>query len=188
MINNNRIRPFIFIFLLFCVLSSKNIIIFNEETLVAGSFFLFILFIFHYFGETIKESLNERNLAIKNELQSFLNIKKNSLNFLFKEHNKISLLNKVLIHLKNTTNSEIQIYNVKAEKITKFITYNQIIAKIKALVFFKKDLQQQLQQLVAKDLLIIILVQYYKLKQNTKKDKSLNILAIKNAVKLLINL
>ena len=57
---NASYRVYLFAFLIFCVCSSKNIIIYNEETLVAASFCLFVLFVFHYFGNTVKEALDER--------------------------------------------------------------------------------------------------------------------------------
>ena len=75
MLSNDKLRPYIFIFLLFCVVSSKHLIIYNEEILVALSFFLFVIFVSQYFGNNIKESLDERSQAIKMELQNFLNLK-----------------------------------------------------------------------------------------------------------------
>ena len=89
MISNDKIRPYIFGFLVFCVFSSKNIIIYNEETLVALSFFAFIFFVFRYFGDTIKQSLDERSEGIKVELQNFLHLKAQSLKQLYKEHQKV---------------------------------------------------------------------------------------------------
>ena len=89
MLSNDKLRPYIFIFLIFCVVSSKHIIIYNEEILVALSFFIFVIFISQYFGNTIKESLDERSQAIKTELQNFLNLKQESLNELLKEHEKV---------------------------------------------------------------------------------------------------
>lgn len=56
-------------FLLFCVLSSKNILIYNEEFLVALTFVLFLDFSFYYFSGTVKESLDERSSSIQLELQ-----------------------------------------------------------------------------------------------------------------------
>lgn len=56
-------------FLIFCVLSSKNILIYNEEFLVALTFVLFLDFSFYYFSGTVKDSLDERSNNIQIELQ-----------------------------------------------------------------------------------------------------------------------
>ena len=91
MFTNEKLRLYISLdFLAFCVFSSKHIIIYNEETLVALSFFCFIFFVSRYFGNTITESLNERSNIIQQELQNFLNIKETSFKELLAEHNKVS--------------------------------------------------------------------------------------------------
>ena len=79
MFSNQKVKTFLALFLIFCVFSSKGIIIYNEETLVALSFCAFVFFCLHYFGNTVQESLNERGLAIKTELQNFLLLKEDSL-------------------------------------------------------------------------------------------------------------
>ena len=81
MFNNQKVKTFLALFLIFCVFSSKGIIIYNEETLVALSFCAFVFFCLHYFGSTVQESLNERGLAIKTELQNFLLLKEDSPNY-----------------------------------------------------------------------------------------------------------
>ena len=55
MMSNEKLRPYIFAFLAFCVLSSKHIIIYNEEILVAITFFAFVYFVYRYFGQTMQE-------------------------------------------------------------------------------------------------------------------------------------
>ncbi len=82
-------RPYIFAFLLFCVASSKHIIIYNEELLVAGTFFAFVIFITVYFGDTIKASLDESRNAILQELQSLWVHKKNGALYLKSQHEKV---------------------------------------------------------------------------------------------------
>ena len=89
---NASYRVYLFAFLIFCVSSSKNIIIYNEETLVAASFFLFVLFVFHYFGNTLKSALDERGENIKVECQNFLHHKQHFLEELSGEHEKIGQL------------------------------------------------------------------------------------------------
>ena len=49
--------------LAFFVCSSKNLIIYNEEILVALSFLLFVLFSFHSFQETVKQTFQDRKLC-----------------------------------------------------------------------------------------------------------------------------
>ncbi len=97
MFNNKKIAPYIFAFLAFCVVSSKHIIIYNEEILVALSFLFFVIFVSYYFGNNIKESLDERSNAIQSELQNFLTLKKDCLNELFNEYKKNSCPNQPVI-------------------------------------------------------------------------------------------
>lgn len=94
MFTSKNLRFFIIVFLIFCVVSSKNILIYNEETLVALSFLGFVFFVFHYFGETLKQSLDSRSQSIQSELQNFLNLKQTSLQVLKAEHQKFYLLKK----------------------------------------------------------------------------------------------
>ena len=101
MFSNEKLRPYIFAFLAFCVVSSKHIIIYNEEILVALSFFLFIIFVSHYFGNNIKESLDERSKAIQSELQNFLTLKKDCLKELLNIYKKAIVI-RVLVMFKTT--------------------------------------------------------------------------------------
>ena len=61
--------------LAFFVLSSKHIIIYNEETLVLISFIAFVLFSYSMLSSQVENSFNERSLAIYNELQNSLMLK-----------------------------------------------------------------------------------------------------------------
>lgn len=70
--NFNDFRLFIFIFLFFSLVTSNHFLILNEETVVAVCFISFILFSFHFFGNSIQESLDERHIAIKTEFRQAL--------------------------------------------------------------------------------------------------------------------
>ena len=92
MTSNDKLRPYLFAFLVFCVLSSKHIIIYNEELLVAVSFLGFVFFSLHYFGNTIRESLDDRRDGIKAELERFFLLKRKSLQEVAEQHAKGTLL------------------------------------------------------------------------------------------------
>jgi hypothetical protein len=168
MFNSQKIRPYIFAFLAFCVFSSKNIIIYNEETLVAASFLAFILFISHYFGNTIKDSLNERSDAITTELQNFCILKEQSLAELRKEHLKISTLNTPLTNLADFTGSELLIATSQGDKALTSIFAYQMIQKLKTLSASKITIQQKLQQYMAADFLGSVLVEFQRSKKENK--------------------
>jgi len=59
--------------LFICVLSSKGILICNEETIVACCFIGFLIFLQRSFGNTFKAIFDGRIGAIQRELQQFLN-------------------------------------------------------------------------------------------------------------------
>ena len=157
-----KLRMYLFGFLAFCVLSSKHIIIYNEETLVALCFFCFVFFISHYFGTTITESLNERSEIIHQELQNFLNIKEKTLNKLKAEYQKISELPLGVQNLALFTTTELQRFNSNTQKALTNIFIHQIGGKFKTLSFSKLVLQQNLQDLLSRNILSNVLVAYQK--------------------------
>ena len=186
MFSNEKIRLYIFLFLAFCVLSSKNIFIYNEETLVALGFFCFLFFVYNYFGITIKDSLNERSDIIQQELQNFLNIKENSFFELLKEHEKVSGLVKAMKNLDFFTNRELATLNQNGEKTLNTLFTQQIQQKLKTLVFSKGVLQQKLQFLVSENILSNVLLAFQNSKKNKSLSTSLQNKTIKNAIHLLI--
>lgn len=99
---------FFWIFLIFCVFSSKQILVYNEETLVALSFFSFLLFIFRYFGKNIKEGLNERGEGIKAELQNSITFEQNFLNDMSGEHRRGKKVFSALSSLYSLTQNELK--------------------------------------------------------------------------------
>jgi hypothetical protein len=85
--------------LLFIVLSSKNILIYNEELLIALSFVAFVVTCAHTMGTSIAETFETRATQIQDELQAFLFLKKE---YAKKFNNKCVFskpLQKVLWHL-----------------------------------------------------------------------------------------
>ena len=65
--------------LLFLVLSSKNIPIYNEELLILLSFIAFVATSAHTMGDSIAETFQSRRDLIQEELQAFFTSKQNML-------------------------------------------------------------------------------------------------------------
>jgi hypothetical protein len=190
MFTHEKLRFYLFLFLAFCVLSSKNIIIYNEETLVALSFFCFLFFVSHYFGTTLKNSLNERSQIIQQELQNFLYIKENSFKELFAEHEKVLGLLPALKTLGVFTSNELLPLNSKGEKALKNVFINQLHMKLKTLVFSKMMLQQKLQYYLSENILAYVLFSGQQVKKDKMKSGSYFSLVsqktIQNAIQLLL--
>ena len=157
MTNNDKFRPYLFAFLAFCVLSSKHIIIYNEELLVAITFLAFLFFVFHYFGTTVKESLDERRFGIKAELERFFSLKKESLMELALEHQKVSLLKKGLASLKTFTQGEVNEAANRGSNAIKQAFAEQITEKLMPLSLADVSLQSKWQERVASSQLGMVL-------------------------------
>ncbi len=186
MISNDKIRPYIFGFLIFCVFSSKNIIIYNEETLVALSFFAFIFFVFRYFGDTIKQSLDERSEGIKVELQNFLHLKADSLKQLYKEHQKVCTLTTTLNTVKQFTVNELKMASNLGKGGLNKVFSDQISQKLNTLSSSKGSLYQELQQLIAQNILSAVLVKISSLKKAGKTKNLLNSKSIRQSLPRLV--
>jgi len=186
MFNNNKIRFYLFIFLAFAVLSSKNILIYNEETLVALSFFCFVFFVLHSFGNTITNSLNERSQLIRDELQNYLIIKEQSFQELLTQHQKVSGLMKVMSVLNTFTKNELKTLNTNGEKALKNMFNSRIQNKLKTLVFSKSMLQQKLQLLLSEKILSSVLVTFPRKGKSAAKLGAYQNQAMKNAIQSLV--
>ena len=187
MFDNQKIRLYLFIFLAFSVLSSKHILIYNEETLVALSFFCFVYFVLHYFGSTIKESLNERSQVIREESQNFLILKENTAQLLLTQHQKVSRLVKA-IHVLNTfTKNELNQLNTNGQKALKNMYSSRIQNKLKTLEFSKLMVEQRLESLFSKQILSNVLVVFLKKGKTASKLGTYQNKAIKNALDSLVS-
>jgi len=153
-------RSILFGFLAFCVLSSKNILIFNEEILVCCTFFLFMVFSFRYFGNTIQESLNERSNLIKTELQDFCLLKIDSANVLLQEYANLSDLNNSLKKVATfTVNTRLGGSTPASQNGLKNLLANQIQQKLTSLSLAKASLPYQIHKSMASALLGTVLVE-----------------------------
>lgn len=184
MFNNKKIAPYIFAFLAFCVFSSKHIIIYNEEILVFLSFSLFVIFVSFYFGNSIKESLDERSISIESELQNFLTLKKNCLNELFNEYKKASVCKRILQNLTDFTKLELKNKSIGSEKALKTIFSQQTTHKLRNLSYTNFNLKSKLQQIISDQLLTNVLFKNKKLKtkNNASNKTNLNFISLKKGV------
>lgn len=187
MFNNKIIAPYIFAFLVFCVVSSKHIVIYNEEILVALSFLFFVIFVSYYFGNNIKQSLDERSSAIQSELQNFLALKKDCLNELFKEYKKASLAKQILQSVTNFTKLQLETKSKNSEKALKTIFSQQITQKLRSLSYANLNLTSKLQQIISNQLLTAVLVKSKKLKvkNNTQNKLTFNFSFLKQQLQIL---
>lgn len=185
MTSNDKLRPYLFAFLAFCVLSSKHIIIYNEELLVAISFLAFVVFTFNYFGDTVKESLDERRIGIKSELERFFLLKKESLKELALEHEKVSSLRKGLVSLKTFTREEAEAGAKRSIETLKETLSQQIRQRLTQLSFSNLPLQTKWQNRVASSQLGMVLANLEKKSKQGGRGTSWDPRIIERALHLL---
>ena len=94
--------------LAFLVLSSKNIIIYNEEILIGLSFIAFLIFSSITLGESIREAFTFRKETIQKELQKYLDVKEALLQALLTEYKKALLLEGQVAQLREQSCKELR--------------------------------------------------------------------------------
>ena len=184
MFSNQKIKGYVFLFLAFCVFSSKGIIIYNEETLVALSFYTFVLFCFHYFGNTVKESLDERGSTIKEELHNFLHHKQESLIELSQEHKRISQLQSIIPSIGSFTETQLSKLSLSGQETLNSVFAEQLRQRLAHLSLSKSVLQQRLQKHIADNLEALVLAKIEHIR-TFGKDNHLDSRMIKQGIKLL---
>jgi F0F1-type ATP synthase membrane subunit b/b' len=132
--------------LAYFVLSSKHLIIYNEETLVLLSFIAFVLLSSHMMGESVENSLNERSDAISQELQNSLQSKDQFLNELLQEHKKQFSLKNLFQKFHQSASKEILSINGQREKALRGVFSHEVSQKVQGLFGSSQSFQEKLQK------------------------------------------
>ena len=147
-------------FLVFLVFTSKNILILNEETLVALSFFCFVVFSYSTMQDSISEMFQARSDAIQTELQNYLTLKEDFLNELMLEHKKQgSQYNSIQQLSIFACENLVQIGNAREVSFDISVS-NEINAKLKTLVTLKQNFQDKIQHSLSQGLRAAVLEEF----------------------------
>lgn len=130
--------------LVFLVLSSKNIIIYNEEILVALSFLCFVLFSFSAFQESVTQTFADRRNLIHQELEQMLVLKAQTIQQLHQEYTHSlhlvtsleGLKNGAIQELESSQNQRIQAFKVGMQK--------KCVQKVLHLLNLEKQFQHEI--------------------------------------------
>ena len=144
-----------------CVLSTNHIIIYNEELLVALSFFLFVAFVARYFGNNIKESLDSNGSAIREICENLTNSKQQYLQQLSGEFQRCVKYKDCFQQLKNLTAGGLQNKNSLGNALSAHFR-QQTVVQCTTLVESRQQLQPLLVDLMAKNQLDRVLTKYGK--------------------------
>ena len=132
--------------LAYFVFSSKHLIIYNEETLVLLSFIGFVLFSTHLMGESVTNSLNERSLAISQELENSLHVKNQFFQELFQEHHKQFSLKSLFQKFHESASREIFAMNGHREKSLHTVFSQEVFQKLQGIFGSHQNFQEKLQK------------------------------------------
>jgi F0F1-type ATP synthase membrane subunit b/b' len=142
-------RFYVLAFLAFCVASSKHIIIYNEETLVACSFFLFVFFVARSFGDTITASLQERGHLIQQELHHFLQVKQHALEHSAALHQRVSQVGHLVAQVEHATVQELTRSQSHGARAVRTQVIDHMDRKLKTLTMAQYAIQHTLQHVLA---------------------------------------
>nr|YP_009162780.1 ATP synthase F0 subunit beta [Botryococcus braunii]AKU37089.1 ATP synthase F0 subunit beta [Botryococcus braunii] len=154
---NQRWRMYLILFLIFCVLSSTHILIYNEELLVVITFFFFLSFLSQYFGNTIKESLDERSDTIGTELQNLFLLRRDSLQELSEEYERALELPFGMKGLNHFTKQELKRGVQSTQKALRSTLSHQMGQKVTTLLGSATTGESELQIQIGRNQLGIIL-------------------------------
>lgn len=160
-----------YLVLAFCVVSSKNILIYNEELLVVLSSVAFLFFVYHYFGDAISEFLDSRRNAIKYELQKFMDLQQESLKEQISEHKKLFQLHSTLQSFTNFTAQELAAMSKRGKIAVNYTFRSQISQKLNTVSsLLSSNTQTLLQQVLSQNILSPVLINTFFSSAKKKKD------------------
>lgn len=173
MLNHLNFRNLLYIFLLLSVLSSRHIIIYNEELLVALSFFLFVIFVGRYFGDQIKGTLDENGRAIREICENLSNSKQQYLQQLTKQLQSKVKYKSSFAAVKDCIARNLREKSSRGDSLLKHFS-QQMVLQCTTLVESKRLLQSPLAHLMAKNQLDRVLTKSHRDRGKNLDNKLLN--------------
>ena len=160
-------------------LSSKGLILYNEEILVLLAFTGFIIFVVQNYGQDIANNLDERSNAIHQELQTFLDLKETYLKALVQEHKKQIGLGKAIKIVGYFAKSQLRLIGIQRKNELSSRVNFQVNQQLNSLASMGSGLDYQLQSKMANSLRSAVLVT---LQQAKRQKKPINSLLVKKAI------
>lgn len=140
------LRYIIIIVLVFSVICAKQILILNEEIVVALSFIGFVLYVEKSFGDTIHDSLKSRGTAILEELQHHMTLQQMNLQSVIRDQQYIAdELQPATKQIGESISHEIQINLPELYQSLRFALGQQIVNQLNILVNSQKMYRNTLQ-------------------------------------------
>ena len=123
---------------------SHNLIIINEEILVTFCFLAAIGFLYSNLGDSVSEALNERSEGLRKELSTFLLLKQENLNELYKSEESFLTTTQNLAILQNYCQEHFVHLDQNQQKALAGLVAQHLHSKVEALHVVKKSLQPTL--------------------------------------------
>ena len=134
----------VIIALFVCIGLGHNFIIINEEILVTFCFLAAIGFLYSNFGSLVNEALEERSEGIRKELTTFLLLKQENLNELYKSEESFLNTTQNLAILQNYCQEHFVHLDQNQQKALAGLVAQHLHSKVEALHVVKKSLQPTL--------------------------------------------
>jgi F0F1-type ATP synthase membrane subunit b/b' len=147
--NNNFYLPLAYVslgLLTLGVFTSKEILVFNEETLVAISFILFMIFAYRNLNDVFVAELEERATKIKKEFDHYFSLREDLLDLLISYHGIRKMLSNEITEISNVSKNEIKNILVKRQKALENSLSLQIQQKLRTILLKELSIVQQIQQ------------------------------------------
>nr|YP_006280974.1 ATP synthase F0 subunit beta [Helicosporidium sp. ex Simulium jonesi]ACT36201.1 ATP synthase F0 subunit beta [Helicosporidium sp. ex Simulium jonesi] len=176
-------------FLVFCVASSKHIIIYNEETLVVLCTLAFFLFIKNYHSQAIVDGIDEKGELLVQEYEASLNSKTQHLYKAQEDYLKIMNINEDISLIKNKLTADFSTLLLNRNTHLKILEREhntRVFSTFKYLLFFKDAYTKLIQDKISQQFYSFANLELANmdLTLNTHFDKELLINALKsNATK-----
>lgn len=129
-------------------LTSKEIILYNEETLVLITFTLFVIFAYINVSDSVADELKDRAAKIQSEFEGFFTVRENVLKLLITYHEKQTVLYKEIHAIFNATKDQIQTIIEKQQKAFEHNLALQIKQKLRAVQAEEARTIQEIQKKV----------------------------------------